>query len=314
MKTRFLTFCVASVFLTAGVFAGDDNYSEPEYSAVKYYDFDLEIENEGGNVYFEWNEFKKDEKIKWWKLAFSQKTSDISYPENDARFLWDTQDLDEAKQWFNAGSYYFRLCAVTHENNRYCGEVKKYSFEEKKYEKEEMTICTMEYAPVCGKKDWEYTTYSNNCMREAAGAYKIDMKYCEDDYNKPKACTREYMPVCGMKNGKYYTFSNKCMMESENATYKYSGKCSTETNDGISEASKVKIKERLDDFMQELEKKWYSDEKIVDTIDILIEKLEEIGKQPKYTLLVDFIIEILEWYRSEYENDLDILDDLLNDF
>lgn len=220
MKTKILASLLVLGFLSPSLFAGDEYSSEPEYSAIKYYDFDLEIENEGGNVYFEWDEFEKDEKIKWWKLVFSQKTSDISYPENDARYLGDAQDLDEAKQWFNAGSYYFRLCAITHENNRYCGDVTKYSFEEKKYEKEEMTVCTMEYAPVCGKKEGVYKTYSNNCMREAAGAYKVDNKYCEQD-DEPKACTREYVPVCGYKNGEYKTFSNKCMMESEGATYKY---------------------------------------------------------------------------------------------
>jgi len=56
---------------------------------------------------------------------------------------------------------------------------------------EEMTVCTMEYAPVCGKKDGKYKMYSNNCMREAANAYKVDKKYCtsENQYEEKKERT-----------------------------------------------------------------------------------------------------------------------------
>lgn len=308
---KILTFCfVLSVILAWGVSAqtiAPDNWDEPEYSEVMYYDFDLDIKNEGGNVYFAWNKFEKDEKIKWWKLVFSQTTDDISYPENDARYLWEENSLHEAKQWFKEGDYYFRLCAVSYDNNRYCSKVEKYSVSSQ-------TICTMEYAPVCGKKDGTYKVYSNNCMREASGAYKVDMKYCESNETEPKACTREYMPVCGYKNGKYYTYSNKCMLEAENATYKYSWKCEQSSTNELSEEVQKKVRTRLEEFMENLEQKGYSDEKIVDTIDLLIEKLEVIGKQPKYTQLVAYIIDVLEDLRADYEDDLDILDDLLNGF
>lgn len=276
MKTKILVSLLVFGLLSPSIFAWDESYSQPQYSAIHYYDFDLEIDNDGGNVYFEWNEFEKDEKIKWWKLVFSQKTSDISYPENDARYLGDAQDLDEAKQWFDAGSYYFRLCAVTHENSRYCGDVVKYSFDEEKYyEKEkEMKVCTMEYAPVCGKKDGVYKTYSNNCIRESAGAYKVENKYCED---------------------------NVSMQEKTESTF------------GLSLALRKRINEVLEGFIERLENRGDSDEEISDTIDIVLERLEKLQTQEKYKNIAGYMAQELRAMQEKYNDPLGDLESIFDD-
>jgi len=124
----------------------------------------------------------------------------------------------------------------------------------------------MEYAPVCGKKEGVFKTYSNNCMREAAGASKVDMKYCEKTVEPKK--------------------------------------------DEISYQMSLKIKALLSDFIKRLEAKNYSNEQIISTIDTVIERLEVLGKQDKYSALVSYMIDILEEYRAKYEDDFSIFEDI----
>ena len=144
----------------------------------------------------------------------------------------------------------------------------------------------------------------------------MDMKYCEQDVIEPKACTREYVPVCGKKNGEKHTFSNKCMMQAENAMYLYSGKCEQEVEeeDEISYQMSLKIKKLLKEFIAKLEERGYSDEKIVATIDAVMERLKELGKQDKYRAIVNYMIDILQEYREEYEDDFGILEDIFSDY
>ena len=68
---------------------------------------------------------------------------------------------------------------MTYENNRYCSNVVKIYVEEKP------TVCTMEYAPVCGKKDNVYKTYSNKCMLNADGAYYKYYGKCKEEVDEP---------------------------------------------------------------------------------------------------------------------------------
>lgn len=285
---KFLAFGLVALLSLWSVFAGDD-HSAPEYSAVQGYDFDLEIENDGGKVTFEWEKFSRDEKIKWWKLVYSQNSEDISYPENDARYLGNAQDKTSATQWFDAGMYYFRLCAITEQNNRYCSEVEKFSFEQetKKYDSKK------EHAK-------EYAKVKNNAI-----------------------CTREYAPVCGKTSYSKKTYSNKCVMESQGASFVSDGKCEMTEREKkmhekkgmmqkrksmLSEKVQDKIDELLENFLERLEDKGYSNEKMLSSINTVIERLKKLESNKKYTMIVRYMIEVLEEEKTEYNTNLDSIE------
>lgn len=289
-----LTIMLSLTVASAQTMAGDD-WNEPGYKDVKSYDFDLDVEADGKKLYIEWNEFEHDEELKWFKFVYSKTDSSPTYPENDALYLGDDEDMDSAEKWFKEGSYYVRLCAITHANGRYCSEVRKVEI-------------------------WSY----------------------DEGRDEVYACTKEYAPVCGKKDGKKRTFSNKCTMKSEGATYAYSGKCEVEKEDkydkdkydkeedkkeykedykkndrnyyGLSQDMKERVEELIENFIEKLEDKDYSDEKIVSVIDQIIVKLEKLKSDARYKVLVTYMIDLLRDYQSEYSDDFGTIEDIFSDY
>ena len=120
------------------------------------------------------------------------------------------------------------------------------------------TICTQEYAPVCGMPYFECpewavcsrpmdVTYSNMCKLEAADATLQYKWVCEHD--KPTSCPENYDPVCGKTQAKTClsldcaqrneTYWNMCFLESDNAEFLYKGECKQELPEATSEKDYV---------------------------------------------------------------------------
>lgn len=164
------------------------NLASAEYSTTtsNWYntpiiDWSIEFKAEQDNwkVYMEWTVYNGDEKFKFYKVSRSQTVESPVYPDNGYIKYSSDINLDnytdyKAPNWIN----FYRVCAITYENNRYCSNVVKIDY--KKIE-EKQTVCTMEYAPVCGKKGWKLKTYSNKCMLNIATAqYKYYWK-CKEE-------------------------------------------------------------------------------------------------------------------------------------
>lgn len=81
-----------------------------------------------------------------------------------------------------------------------------------------ISVCTMEYRPVCGEDAY---TYGNACMMAAAGVQALHEGVCTVE-DRPSICTLEYAPVCGT-DGK--TYGNMCGLKGSNAGFLATGTC-----------------------------------------------------------------------------------------
>jgi len=156
--------------------SGDSNSG---YEAVEFYDFDLEINYDADTrkAHVSWDDFPAGKDFKWYKLLYSTSNSNLVYPDQSAIFV-GTQRANQLNHYFylkDTETHYVRICAITEDpdewnKGRYCSEVQKIVLDDFDDE-DKPTMCTMEYAPVCGKKsNGEYHTFSNKCMMNAEGA------------------------------------------------------------------------------------------------------------------------------------------------
>ena len=250
---KLIIFLLATLIFSS-VFAGDDNWSEPEFSEVKSYDFDLSVESEGGQVEVEWNEFTGDN-FKWYKFVSSKTNSNPSYPEDSAEYFWDDSERDDAKIWLPTGSYYVRLCAITNDNDRYCSAVKKLVVEKKEYDKEDK-----DYDDEDEKKEYEKKQTVKKAILKKA-TEKASVKKIE-----------------------------------------------------LSDTMKSRVDTALEKFVERLKGKWYNDEKMVETLEQVIDRLQVFKTKEKYEALSMYMIEVLQEYIEEYSDALWDLEDILEDF
>jgi len=200
MKKLVAMWAILWLLWTLGVFAGDEYYEKQEAPKamedreVIYYDFDLELEVEDGIVEAEWEEFE-GEWFDWYKLVYSTTNSMPVYPSDKTVFVGD-EDQTEAEFKLKSGYdyHYVRICAVIlnddYSKDRYCGETQKlewdgeytdkYEEKDEKYKSDDIQMCTIEYAPVCGKKDGKQKTYGNKCGMNAAKAQYLYSGECRE--------------------------------------------------------------------------------------------------------------------------------------
>ncbi len=268
MKVKILSVLLVFWLCTPSIFAGD-HLKPLWYAPVQNYDFNLQVSRDWWRLTFEWNTFEKDEKIKWWKLVYSQKTGDISYPENTARYLWKSQDLDEATQWFDAGKYYFRLCAITQKKNRYCSDALKYEFSEKTHKKER-SYETSEKKDTWQKAENRYYVWNSKKCEVIKFRCKEWWKYFSDRKG------------CGCKK---YTWGHHLSK--------------------LDEKIKKKIDMLLENFLKKLDAKGYSNTEMISKIDIVIHRLKKLKNKKRYATIVRYMISVLETKKWEYGDTLD---------
>ena len=128
-----------------------------------------------------------------------------------------------------------------------------------------VTMCTMEYAPVCALEGIPiqcitapcdpllvHKTYSNSCAANASGSEIVFEGICGDLEDKPEqiACTREYDPVCAIDTTPivclhhacqpertYQTFSNACTAKSVRAEIVSNAECGDLENQTVPDAN-----------------------------------------------------------------------------
>ncbi|MCD5374960.1 hypothetical protein LR010_00740 [Candidatus Gracilibacteria bacterium] len=114
--------------------------------------------------------------------------------------------------------------------------------------------------------------------------------------------------------GRYCSSTRKEEVESNGKTYEKKENSYVSSNSNISSELQNKVEERITSFIQSLKDKGYSDDKIVTVIDSVLTRLEKYKEDTRYTAIVTYMQKLLEEYRSEYKDELDIFDDIFGEY
>ncbi len=219
----------------------EKNYTQ-RYKDIEYYDYDFKVEvDEKWYANVKWNTYLSVDGFQYYKLLYSTKYANPSYPEISAKHVGD--DLYETGKSFKIDTskehHYFRLCSIVDEGYwvtaRYCSTTKKFTLDDE------------------------------------------DERYEDKDDN-------------------------------------YEEKQENDEDTNISSDLKDRIDSRLEDFIESLEEKGYSDEDMVKVIDDIIGKLDRYKKIDKYARIASYMQEVLEDYKEDYEDELDIFDDIFGEY
>ena len=284
------------------------------FNDVVYFDdFWFEAKQDGNYVYLYWNKFDK-EKLRWYKVMKSSTNENPTYPEQSAFKVLEnngiTKEIDyHPEQWTN----YYRVCAITYENNRYCSNVKKVYIEKEKEEIEHPTVCTMEYAPVCGYTNGDYKTYSNKCMLNADKAYYKYAWECKDysdyDYKKEEEYKRKLEEKKQLEEKRKKEYEKK--MKEKKKVYEKNTKYESKKSFSL----KRKSQNLVNNLIKKLDKRDYSNDEKIEKIDIIINRLYTLwDKKPQLENLLNYLVELLKKKKSKYEDGFDEIEDIFSDF
>jgi len=82
----------------------------------------------------------------------------------------------------------------------------------------------------------------------------------------------------------------------------------------LSKNVQTKVDTVLKNFIEKLENKDFSDDKMVETIDIVLERLEKLKDNAKYGAVITYMETGLLKYRADYDSGLDDLESIFEGF
>ncbi len=249
-----------------------NDYNEP----IITNDFNFEATlSDNWSVEMYWNEYNKEEKLKYYKLVRSSKNSNPVYPDDwYIKYSTDYNFTKYTDYWAPEGYNYYRICAITYENNRYCSDVVKI-YKEKKTN---TTICTMEYNPVCWDINWIKKTYSNKCMLLNANAKYLYYWKCSEETTSSK--TKDYV--------------NKT---------------------SLSYSMKNRLNTLVKNFIEKVENKYSTTEERIKILEKVMDKFASLAKEkPKLEDMIDYINNKIKIQLEEYDDWFSEIEDILNDF
>lgn len=170
-------------------------------------------------------------------------------------------------------------------------------------------------SPKSGTVYYRVCAITNEMNRYCSNVVKL---YIEKD-ESAIVCTMEYAPVCWYKDWVKKTYSNKCMLLANKATYKYSGICeetsTTEVKNTYNLSSTLRIKSLnlINRFVWALESKWYSNNKKVDAINTITEKLNKLkAEKSQLGPIISYLVDLLAERKAKYENDFSEIEEIFN--
>lgn len=296
--TKLLWILLSFVFITSSVSAWHNTHSSWYNAAIVDWSIKFEAKLDWSKVYTSWTAYNKAEKFKYYKVVRSDSVSNPVYPDHGyIKYEWDvnkTQFIDYNPLVWKS---YYRVCAITYENNRYCSNVVKiYN------ENENPVVCTMEWAPVCWKKDEVYKTYSNKCMLNWDGAiYKYNWECNKNnvvwwDKDKHGCIASAWYTWCEAKQKCLRSWEEKCV---EILSYKL----------------RMKADKLVQSFVSKIESKYESNDDRIDVLNDVISKLEKLSKtKNKLSALIDYLVLKLKEKVDSYDYGFSEIEKIFNEY
>ncbi|MCH2188878.1 hypothetical protein MK079_03555 [Candidatus Gracilibacteria bacterium] len=244
---KIIASLALALLTVSNVFAGDESWSEPKTTEVEYYNFGLEVSVENGEVFLEWDAYEGDD-LKWYKIVHSHTNATPVYPHDRSVAIYDDAEKDEAWDKAREGTSYYRVCVVTVEDDRRCGDVVKVEIdadEAYSYEKKE------KYS------DGEYEK-----KREAKKESYEDKKYDAKEKIKAK--------YAQSKEQKYTKLSSKIKTRLKNFVSNFEKRLAQ------SDLSDSEKSDRIETVITKLEALSDKKPRLADMIDYIIDSLTEL--------------------------------------
>lgn len=300
MFLAIIAFVLLGIWTTFAI--NSSSYSSDWWYNTPIIDWSIKFEAklDGSKVYTKWSKYNKDEKFKYYKVVRSSTVSSPVYPDNGyIKYEWDLNKTEFVDYKPLVGTSYYRVCAITYENNRYCSNVVKI-YKKSNATSWEVWVCTMEYAPVCWKTSaWEYKTFSNKCMLENSKAiYKYKWE-CKSD-SEPVSWTICPADVKKCPNWLYVSRTwPKCEFICTDSS-------------GLSYKLKLQTDRIVIKFIDIIESKFKTDDQRIEAIEKVIPKLEDLKeRKPKLKAVIDYIVTKLKQQAEKYDDDFSEIEDLL---
>jgi len=239
---------------------------------VIYYNHWLELEFDDGEVEAEWDDFTLDG-FDWYKLVYSATNSQPVYPDDKTVFVGSVDQRETTfKLDSRSSNHYVRLCAVVLNDD---------------YSKDR--YCGRVQKLITTPEDFEDDSYEEKYEKE---------EYKKNSEEKLRAKKQELQK----------RLEEKQKLASEKK--EYVSKKVTEKKAILSEKMKQRIDTVIENFVEKLEDKGYSDAQMASAINTVISRLWEFRNKAGYQEIVKYMVSVLEEYREEYSNPLEDLESI----
>lgn len=120
----FLVFSTIIISWTSIIFAWGDKYDSWYKAPILDKNLDFKAVRDWSNIKMSWNKYNQKEELKYYKLVRWENNPNPIYPD-DWYIKYDSSIDFTSFEYKDEKGAYYRICAITQNNNRYCSNIVK---------------------------------------------------------------------------------------------------------------------------------------------------------------------------------------------